>query len=94
MTQWAHITRTDWAQTIGQDAAAELFADFLGRGSDVQLVLPDRRTGEGDAEAARDLNQLVRFVKTNQPSKFLIHPEPSQMQEITDRGTYQDADRI
>lgn len=84
--------RTRWAASRQDNAQG--FADFLGHGSEVQLVLPDRKTGNSDQEPVDDLRTLVSFVGEKRSSIFLVHPEESQMSAITDHKILAQADRV
>lgn len=86
-----NITRIGWAQTIGIEPASDLIAAFLIPG-EVQIIGPDRNTGDGDREVLSPLqNRLLNFVAQPRPAVLLVHPETNQMQHLT-RGAL-DAER-
>ncbi len=82
-TQWAHITRISWAQAVGIEPASDLIAGFLTPG-DVQIIPPDRKTGDADSEVLPPLQTRgLNFVAAPRPSSLFIHPTPHQIKQMT-----------
>lgn len=77
-TQWAHITRIDWAQAVGIEPASDLIAGFLTPG-DVQIIPPDRKTGDADSEVLPPLQARgLNFVAAPRLRLFSFTPRPTR----------------
>lgn len=83
-TEWAHLTRTDWATKPDVTAGTALLARWFDIEVPIRVVI-GRELGGGDKEVVQPLVELgYQFTSGESPVALVLHPAPKDQKRIVD----------